>query len=103
MHKTPYNLQAWQRTRRQFLSEHPLCVHCAVAGLRVPAHHVDHVQPVSEGGAWFDVENLQGLCAACHSVKTRGENGCKPREFIPGCDSAGRPVDQRHPWNKQER
>jgi len=32
---------------------------------------VDHIQPVSEGGDWFDLENLRILCVACHAEVTR--------------------------------
>jgi len=44
-----------------------LCVRCGGTGT-----HVDHVVPVSKGGGW-ELGNLQLLCPACHSVKTRME------------------------------
>lgn len=30
----------------------------------------DHIQPVSEGGDWFDMSNLRTLCIPCHSRVT---------------------------------
>ena len=33
----------------------------------------DHIIPISEGGARYDVANGQCLCIRCHGRKTRGE------------------------------
>ena len=38
------------------------------------ALHVDHTQPIAEGGALYDLENLSTKCAKCHEAKTRLEN-----------------------------
>ena len=35
--------------------------------------HADHVVPVSQGGARYDVANGQCLCRSCHGRKTRAE------------------------------
>ena len=35
---------------------------------------VDHIEPLAEGGAVYDLTNLQALCRHCHIEKTRGEN-----------------------------
>ena len=35
---------------------------------------VDHIQPVSQGGAWHDMSNLRTLCPGCHIRKTAREN-----------------------------
>lgn len=59
----------WQKKRRAFLREHPLCVACERAGLTVAATDVDHIKPKRDGGT-DDPENLQALCHACHSKKT---------------------------------
>jgi len=32
--------------------------------------HVDHIIPLSKGGAKYDEDNLQMLCHSCHSKKT---------------------------------
>jgi hypothetical protein len=42
------------------------------------AWEVDHVVPVSEGGAWFDKYNLKLLCVPCHRIKTAAGNRKKP-------------------------
>ena len=65
----------WRRLRRMFLRENPLCEdpYGAHAG-PVVATDVDHIVPRSKGGtdAW---ENLQSLCASCHSRKTVEQDG----------------------------
>jgi len=60
------------------------CVQCGARG-RV---EVDHVVPLRDGGAPFDLSNLQCLCAACHARKTRIEIGL------------GRPDPKREAWKK---
>jgi len=38
------------------------------------AVEIDHIVPLSEGGAPLDRENLQGLCREHHREKTRAEH-----------------------------
>lgn len=47
------------------------CVACGARGRL----EVDHVKPIRDGGAAFDLGNLQTLCVPCHSRKTRVEIG----------------------------
>ena len=47
------------------------CQKCGRAGRL----EVDHIQPLLQGGAVYDLANLQALCRyPCHSQKTRREN-----------------------------
>jgi len=64
----------WRRLRAWYLAQHPLCVECERAGRVVAAQEVDHVTPISAGGARLDPENLQALCTPCHSRKTFAES-----------------------------
>ena len=64
--------------RRVFLASSPLCAVCGV----MPAVELDHVVPVSDGGAFWAGGNLQGLCRGCHRVKTAGERRGR-RGFVP--------------------
>ena len=50
----------WRRRRALFLQEHPDCSSCGD-----PAPVVDHVIPLSKGGA-DDESNWQALCKMCH-------------------------------------
>lgn len=65
-----YNSKRWRLLRRAVLFDDPLCRECG----RI-ATDVDHVKPIEDGGAPFDRENCQPLCASCHSRKTRREQG----------------------------
>lgn len=62
----------WRKIRAMVLAEEPLCRECARQGRVVPAQHIDHID-----GNVNDMsrENLQPLCASCHSRKTARENG----------------------------
>lgn len=59
-----YARAKWANTRRHVLHQQPLCVCGRIAT------DVDHVVPMSEGGAAFDLANLQSLCHACHGEKS---------------------------------
>lgn len=74
----------WQRYRRRFLDGRSLCGQspneereaaygCLSEGLSTPATEVDHIDPVSRGGPFWDPLNHQGLCKTHHSRKTRKE------------------------------
>lgn len=39
---------------------------------------VDHIRPLAQGGAEYDLGNLQTLCRSCHIEKTRAENSNPP-------------------------
>ena len=59
--------QRWRRLRLMHLREHPLCVVC-----NGPANEVDHITPrrIDDEGI-YDPDNLQSMCKACHTRKTR--------------------------------
>lgn len=61
-----------QRARTQLLSDSPLCVHCYAKGVIQPATERDHVTPLAMGGT-DDPANTQGLCVACHQIKTKDD------------------------------
>ena len=47
------------------------CVKCGKAGML----SVDHIKPLSHGGAAFEMANLQSMCKDCHWAKTASEMG----------------------------
>lgn len=59
--------------RRAYLSMHPLCVRCQAKGIIRAAIVVDHITPLSEGGA-DDDSNKQGLCYFHDRAKVAAEN-----------------------------
>jgi len=94
-----YDSTAWRKLRRLQLSDQPLCVMCKLAGKVVVATEVDHIVPMSKGGAALDQANLQSLCHNCHSRKTIRDQG-KTDKPIKGASATGLPIDPQHPWNR---
>ncbi|WP_425057877.1 hypothetical protein SCACP_24430 [Sporomusa carbonis] len=72
-----YGFHQWKKLRQQKLSRDPLCEHCAKESKVVPATVVDHIVPIKEGGAAWDMNNLQSLCRYHDDVK-----GLKDRKMI---------------------
>ncbi|MDO8616860.1 MAG: HNH endonuclease [Dehalococcoidia bacterium] len=58
----------WRKVRDAYIAEHPLCEKCGA-----PAQQVDHIIPISRGGARLDPAGLESLCRSCHSRKTAQE------------------------------
>lgn len=97
-----YRLAAWLKLRRMKLQQDPLCEWCKRTGKLEPATDVDHIVPVSKGGAPLDLDALQSLCHACHSRKTQRDMGNTDKP-MKGCDVRGVPLDPNHPWNREDR
>lgn len=57
----------WDKARRAFLSEHPLCVMCQREGRVEPATVVDHIVPHrGDPRLFWDEANWQPLCKRHH-------------------------------------
>ena len=64
----------WQKMRKAYLTEHPLCVECERTGRLVTATVVDHVIPHrGNKDLFYDVSNWQSLCTYHHNAKTLRE------------------------------
>jgi len=59
----------WKKYREKYLLMHPRCIICGR-----PADTVDHIQPITRGGSFWDPCNHQPLCKACHDRKTATED-----------------------------
>jgi 5-methylcytosine-specific restriction endonuclease McrA len=64
-----YNTVRWRRLREIVLDRDPVCKACDDRA----ASEADHIVPIAKGGDVWSLDNLQGLCARCHAVKTRRE------------------------------
>jgi len=58
----------WRKLRKVWIRENPICVKC-----EWPANVVDHIRPVTDGGGFYDINNLQSLCTSCHNRKSAKE------------------------------
>ena len=68
----------WQQLRMQVLRANPLCVTCKAASHTRLAIEVDHIVPLIHGGS-NGIDNLQGLCKACHEDKTASDMGYRAK------------------------
>ncbi len=68
-----YNSSAWKSTRDAMRSMYPLCSACLLENRVTPTAHIDHVIPHRRDSDRFLVNLFQGLCAACHTQKTKLE------------------------------
>jgi 5-methylcytosine-specific restriction protein A len=64
----------WLNIRARILRRDPLCITCLAlpAAIVSPSAEVDHIVPLHAGGSDNDA-NLQGICIACHLLKTADE------------------------------
>ena len=70
--RTSWRYQHW---RRRILAHEPLCRPCREAGFTVGAVEIDHVVPIARAPERFwDENNVQPICRACHEAKTAAEN-----------------------------
>lgn len=67
--RSVYKTKRWRMLRRQRLLLTPFCA-CGCGRLGTD---VDHIVPIRDGGAPFDLENTQTLTHECHAKKTRAE------------------------------
>jgi len=67
-----YNYR-WQKIRKMFLAENPLCHDCLERGEVKAAEEVHHIKPLAEGGT-HEFSNLMSLCKECHSKRTMKES-----------------------------
>ncbi|RPH38338.1 HNH endonuclease [bacterium] len=66
----------WKVARDWYLANHPLCVKCKAIGAVRVATVVDHIVPhKGDMELFWDRDNWQALCKACHDSKTAKEDG----------------------------
>lgn len=74
----------WERARKHFLREHPLCAECEKEDRVTAATVVDHIIPHKGDRAlfWDSENNWQALCKTHHDRKTacEGAFGNKTRK-----------------------
>ena len=92
---------SWRQIRARRLQHFPLCAFCAKRGIITPATVVDHVIPHrGDEALFYDTSNLQSLCKPCH-------DGAKQQQeksgTLRGSDINGNPLDQKHPWYREDR
>lgn len=72
-----YNGSKWRKFSRIYRQNNPLCIECDAEGIVTPAAVVDHIKPITEGGARLSVLNVQSLCNHHHNSKSGKEGAGK--------------------------
>lgn len=72
--KSFYDSSLWRGVRASILRKEPWCRECRRNERRALADMVDHIVPISQGGARVNESNLQPLCNACHARKRQRES-----------------------------
>lgn len=72
---------------------------CRACGRRASAE-VDHIVPLSEGGADV-IANMQGLCRACHRAKTCRESAT-PKVVMPDGSPIVARIAARDAWYRRK-
>jgi 5-methylcytosine-specific restriction protein A len=62
-----YSTQRWQKLRAQAIQRDN---GCSISGCHRGNLHADHIIEVKDGGAFWDINNLQVLCKEHHDAKT---------------------------------
>jgi 5-methylcytosine-specific restriction enzyme A len=70
-----FKRRKWDLTLRAVLARDPICRVCENA----ISTEVDHITPLADGGADYDMQGLQGICTPCHQAKTATENAARAR------------------------
>lgn len=69
MAKAPYAGPAWQTARRYVLARDGYRCQLHYPGCTLTATAVDHIQEITDSGAWYDPTNLQAACTHCNTTK----------------------------------
>lgn len=92
-----YGSTRWRKICSIHLGLNPLCDPCLLSGKETPATIVHHKIPhKGDPKLFWDTENLESVCASCHSGIKRMED---LHGFSQACDENGNPTDPNHPWN----
>jgi len=93
----------WEKARKVFLLDNPLCIDCLANGIAKSATDVDHDEPHrGDMVKFWDESNWRARCHECHSTKTALEDGAfghgVSAKAVGGCGVDGMPTHRNHPW-----
>lgn len=71
-----YRTPRWRRLRPLVLDRDPYCVRCLAKDppIRTPSTTANHIKKAKDyPELFFDINNLEGVCAPCHSSEIQSE------------------------------
>ena len=78
--KRPYD-HNWQKVRLVVLARDGHRCQIGLPGCTRVAEHVDHIVPISEGGARLDPSNLRAACGRCNLARKSGRTATMVAAF----------------------
>ena len=69
MARKPWYSGPWRKVRAEILERDNYRCQIKGPGCTGEAGEVDHIPPVSLGGAWYDHENLRASCSRCNQMR----------------------------------
>ena len=74
--KHVYSTTRWQRVRKAYFMEHPLCERCLAEGRTKETEEIHHIIPLKTCNGdlnyllqlAFDYDNLMSVCCQCHEL-----------------------------------
>jgi 5-methylcytosine-specific restriction protein A len=69
MARKPWYQGPWRKIRLEILERDRHRCQIKGPGCTGEALEVDHILPVSLGGAWWDPENLRASCSRCNNAR----------------------------------
>ena len=70
----PHYSGPWATVRKKVLQRDRGICQIQAPGCLIRANQVDHILPVSKGGAWYDTANLRAACGRCNNGRNRNQN-----------------------------
>lgn len=89
--KHVYSTTRWQRVRKAYFMEHPLCTRCLSQNRVKESQEIHHVIPLKTSNGdlnyllqlAFDYDNLMSLCSKCHEDIHAEMRAQHKRKFTP--------------------
>ena len=81
MARKPQYEGPWRKVRAQVLERDGHRCQIKAPGCLGIANEVDHIQPVSMGGEWYDEENLRASCQPCNLARNRKAKSTASRQW----------------------
>lgn len=100
-----YKAAQWRKARAAYLSQYPICQVADYFDDIEPGKIVDHIIPISQGGAKYDPRNLQTLSKKIHDIKStiEGNEGTPLVDYTRNQDGDFIPLNKSDIWKRLEK